>query len=767
MEAMMYGSNLKENMKATKNILLSLLGICAMLSSCNKFEESAAESNDGEKVTFTLSADGLEQTRATAGDLRYVMAIYDETGENEIVPETVYDQSTFSIRLDPGKYTCLFWADYGSANYDAYDLNAITAKDNTAANASAEAFYARQGITVTSGAEVNITLHRAVAQIILRDTATIDAGTLTVSYTGYQNFNVSTGIASNEASVTRTITIASAIKGSVAEPAKVCSLFLLASSEENRLGDFKVKYNDEEEKTISNIPIQANCKTNLNGKFGGIPYLTFSAESGQTFTMNIMEFSLGENEYFEYAVGDGEWTKFTTTVSDIAFGGTLGNLRLRGKSSKGTAADLYGGLSNISFGTSGVLVDCSGDIRTLIDYENYETASTADARFCKLFQGNQLLRTAPELPATTLADWCYSQMFAWCTSLTQVPELPATTLEEWCYYRMFFGCTSLTQAPELPATTLAINCYVSMFSGCTSLTQAPRLPATTLAIDCYASMFYGCTSLTQAPELPATTLAGNCYAGMFCNCTSLTQAPELPATTLAASCYSNMFDVCTSLTQAPELPATTLADWCYREMFSDCTSLTQAPELPATTLAGGCYNGMFSGCTSLTQAPELPANTLASGCYREMFVACTSLTQAPELPATTLADRCYQNMFNGCTSLTQAPELPATTLADYCYFQMFYGCTSLTQAPELPATTLEEWCYYRMFYGCSKLSVVTMLATTKVGENDSMTDWLKDAGTQASSRTLTVADSEAYGKVESYLPDNWKQGAEGTTVKFN
>ena len=35
---------------------------------------------------------------------------------------------------------------------------------------------------------------------------------------------------------------------------------------------------------------------------------------------------------------------------------------------------------------------------------------------------------------------------------------------------------------------------------------------------------------------------------------------------------------------------------------------------------------------------------------------------------------------------------------------------------------------------------------------------LKDAGTQASSRTLTVADSEAYGKVESYLPDNWKSG---------
>ena len=33
----------------------------------------------------------------------------------------------------------------------------------------------------------------------------------------------------------------------------------------------------------------------------------------------------------------------------------------------------------------------------------------------------------------------------------------------------FSNCTSLTTAPELPATTLANNCYSKMFSGCTSL----------------------------------------------------------------------------------------------------------------------------------------------------------------------------------------------------------------------------------------------------------------------------------------------------------
>ena len=103
--------------------------------------------------------------------------------------------------------------------------------------------------------------------------------------------------------------------------------------------------------------------------------------------------------------------------------------------------------------------------------------------------------------------------------LVSAPSLPATTLADYCYISMFYGCTGLTQAPALPATTLAEECYNSMFSGCTGLTQAPPLPATTLAEECYNSMFGGCTGLTQAPSLPATTLAEGCYAEMFSGCT--------------------------------------------------------------------------------------------------------------------------------------------------------------------------------------------------------------------------------------------------------
>jgi hypothetical protein len=58
-----------------------------------------------------------------------------------------------------------------------------------------------------------------------------------------------------------------------------------------------------------------------------------------------------------------------------------------------------------------------------------------------------------------MASYCYSGMFAECASLTTAPELPATTLADSCYTSMFGQCTSLTIAPELPATILADNCY--------------------------------------------------------------------------------------------------------------------------------------------------------------------------------------------------------------------------------------------------------------------------------------------------------------------
>ena len=169
-----------------------------------------------------------------------------------------------------------------------------------------------------------------------------------------------------------------------------------------------------------------------------------------------------------------------------------------------------------------------GNIMSLVDEVRFATATklTEGSAFQRLFAGNSNLYSHPTqklvLPATTLAAYCYSEMFDRCINLTTAPELPATNLAESCYQSMFSGCTNLTTVPEkLPATTLADYCYYYMFNGCTNLTTAPVLPAIDLALHCYNNMFSGCTSLTTAPKLPATDLAEGCYNSMFYGCTSL------------------------------------------------------------------------------------------------------------------------------------------------------------------------------------------------------------------------------------------------------
>ena len=168
------------------------------------------------------------------------------------------------------------------------------------------------------------------------------------------------------------------------------------------------------------------------------------------------------------------------------------------------------------------------------------------------------------------------------------------------HFSSLFVRTKVVNAENLvlPSTTLANYCYYEMFWNCTSLITAPELPATTLAMGCYSYMFYGCTALTTAPELPVTTLARQCYRYMFYNCSSLTTAPELPATILPSECYQNMFQGCTSLTTAPELPATKLATYCYNYMFQGCSKLNYIKAMFTTTPSTAYTNSWVSGVAS-------------------------------------------------------------------------------------------------------------------------------------------------------------------------
>ena len=144
-----------------------------------------------------------------------------------------------------------------------------------------------------------------------------------------------------------------------------------------------------------------------------------------------------------------------------------------------------------------------GNVMSLIDdsgtgFANDKTIS-ADLALCGLFNING--NTNPNLinhptkrillPATTLADNCYENMFYGCTGLTVAPDLPATELKSQCYKYMFYGCTNLTTAPDLPAPTLVDGCYWGMFSGCTKLNYVKCLATNVSAQFCLDNWLEG------------------------------------------------------------------------------------------------------------------------------------------------------------------------------------------------------------------------------------------------------------------------------------
>lgn len=247
-----------------------MLGIAAMLASCSQNEELFSDkgNNTVQLVTFTLATDEKPQTRATTDGLRYVVAVYDEAGTTEVKQETTFENNSFTILLPPGTYKCLFWADYGSTNYDATDLTSVKELKSTEADANAEAFYANQSVKVSNGNQVNVTLNRAVAKVILRETDVLEPGSMTVTYSRPLSFNVADGTTTGTESDTKTLSIENEIQGTTDSPVEIGSFYVVASADEANLDNFITQYNEEEKKTISNVPVQANYQTYITGKYG-------------------------------------------------------------------------------------------------------------------------------------------------------------------------------------------------------------------------------------------------------------------------------------------------------------------------------------------------------------------------------------------------------------------------------------------------------------------------------------------------------------------
>ena len=264
-----------------------------------------------------------------------------------------------------------------------------------------------------------------------------------------------------------------------------------------------------------------------------------------TFLYSLSLYHDAELADIEYQLNDGAWTTYTWNDPIAVSAGN--KVAFRGNN----ASYMGNGKGYDSHITSTADVYVYGNVMSLINSTDFATLTTLTGKdaFSHLFS----------VPGAT--PWDVVPNTTIKNHPTKDLVLPATTLTNMCYMNMFTGCQGLTRAPELPATVMPVACYASMFEGCSSLTVAPALPTTTFtpygfdpvtfeeygSIDCYMMMFKDCTSLTEAPALPATELIHGVYQNMFQGCTSLERAPELPAPIVADYAYSYMFDGCTSL----------------------------------------------------------------------------------------------------------------------------------------------------------------------------------------------------------------------------
>ena len=81
------------------------------------------------------------------------------------------------------------------------------------------------------------------------------------------------------------------------------------------------------------------------------------------------------------------------------------------------------------------------------------------------------------------------------------------------FYGLFAGAEKLVNNTErllvLPATTLTEGCYQDMFNGCKGIEKAPMLPAPKLEKNCYQEMFYDCAKLNHVKCLATDIKAEN------------------------------------------------------------------------------------------------------------------------------------------------------------------------------------------------------------------------------------------------------------------
>ena len=346
-----------------RNFLFALVGIIAMLTSCNKEEVGSLVTN--KTTSFNVSVDGGVKTRAAVTDLtRYVMEVYKGTTATG-TPEMHIEQATGTFTdmlLDNGQeYTVLFWADYGTPSTDGTNnaANEYNATDLKAAQVAAgkqptKAAYA--GVskftvgTTDEAVYTNVTLTHAVAQVnfVQTESLTSATNTLTVSYPESYSLNVGdNAVTKINGAITHTFAYNQKTAGTLGT-----SYIIAATGTPKTVMDVTATLNSETPIVVSNVPFERNYKTNISGAYSSKYSTVLTVTCDDTWGTPDNEEELPTEKesiigYYYYSDGSCESTYTNTgkTCIGVVFwesaDGTQGKIADLTDSEKLQWADIY------------------------------------------------------------------------------------------------------------------------------------------------------------------------------------------------------------------------------------------------------------------------------------------------------------------------------------------------------------------------------------------------------------------------------------------
>ena len=508
----------------------------------------------------------------------------------------------------------------------------------------------------------------------------------------------------------------------------------------------------------------------------------------------------------EYRINGGEWTTYTTTRNGVKINVASGDVvEWRGTNASYATSQkgagnfcTFGGIDDADFLNSGgtAMFNVYGNIMSLVYGDNFigQTALTGTFNFAGMFNRCYTVISAKNLvlPAMALTSSCYRAMFSHAHELTEMPDLPATTLADNCY-SYAFEQTNITKTCVLPAEALPTSGYFAMFIMCSGLSEITCLATSTAATACTRNWVSGVAETGTFYKNPAMAGWGlNSVNGIPSGWThsdygfsvsdylfeldadggsAMTRVSSNGAEWTASTSDSWLTVSPTTGSGGNTFVEITAASGSTRRdgtvSFTDGTltksvNITQeAVSVPysaqyltfdvisAGTIVWKCVGGTdsaktisysvddgqtWSAITSTAEGVEISVNA-----GDKVLVKGTNTTYAKDKNNYTgfQGGTAYFNLkgnimsliggdnFTGITSFTRSYAfaslfklsnavsakylvLPAMTLNTSCYRAMFSFATSLVDAPELPATTLATDCYWYMFE-CTSISTAPIL----------------------------------------------------------